>query len=53
MLPSSEEVDKLFDQWKSVADINIIQKPYTDVFGRTFLIGDPDGHIIRVCPLDK
>ena len=52
MLPSGEDVDNLFEEWKKNPDINIIQEPCTEVFGRTFLVKDPDGHIIRVCPLD-
>ncbi|PHM73452.1 VOC family protein [Xenorhabdus kozodoii] len=52
MLPSCEEVDQLFEQWQQNANIEIQQEPYTDVFGRTFLVKDPDGHMIRVCPLD-
>jgi predicted enzyme related to lactoylglutathione lyase len=52
MLPSSEDVDNLFILWKENADINIIREPYNEVFGRTFLAADPDGHVIRVCPLD-
>ncbi|MDC9593262.1 VOC family protein [Xenorhabdus sp. IM139775] len=52
MLPSGEEVDQLFEQWQQEPNIKIQQEPYTDVFGRTFLVKDPDGHMIRVCPLD-
>ncbi|WP_375657062.1 hypothetical protein [Bartonella sp. CM120XJJH] len=54
MLPKGEDVDKLYAEWKeqTTVEINVLKKPYTDVFGRTFLIKDPDGHIIRVCPLD-
>ncbi len=52
MLPSSEEVDRLFEEWKKNSDIKIIREPYDEVFGRTFLVADPDGHIIRVCPAD-
>lgn len=52
MLASNEEVDLLFEEWQKNPKIKIVQKPYTEVFGRTFLAKDPDGHIIRVCPLD-
>lgn len=52
MLPSSDDVDNLFEDWKKNPDIKIVQEPSTEVFGRTFLVQDPDGHIIRVCPLD-
>ena len=52
MLPSNKDVDNLFEQWRKNPDIKITQDPCTEVFGRTFLAEDPDGHIIRVCPLD-
>lgn len=52
MLPSNEDVDQLFQEWQKNPDIKVLQKPSTEVFGRTFLVRDPDGHIIRVCPLD-
>lgn len=52
MLSSNQEVEALFEEWQKNPDIKIIKKPYTEVFGRTFLVEDPDGHIIRVCPID-
>ena len=52
MLPSNEDVDRLYEKWQKNPDIKIVQGPVTEVFGRTFLVKDPDGHIIRVCPLD-
>ena len=52
MLPSSEDVDRLFEEWQKNHNIKIVKKPYNEVFGRTFLVSDPDGHIIRVSPLD-
>ncbi|WP_235428283.1 MULTISPECIES: VOC family protein [Xenorhabdus] len=52
MLPTCEEVDQLFEKWQRNPNIDIQQEPYTDVFGRTFLAKDPDGHMIRVCLLD-
>lgn len=52
MLPSNEDVDGLFEVWRKNPNIQIVQEPTTEVFGRTFLVADPDGHIIRVCPLD-
>ncbi|AWK15075.1 VOC family protein [Candidatus Fukatsuia symbiotica] len=52
MLPSNEEVDHLFEEWQKNPHIKIVKKPYIEVFGRTFLVEDPDGHIIRVSPLD-
>lgn len=52
MVSSNEEVDGLFDRWRNNVDITIVRAPYDEVFGRTFLVKDPDGHIIRVCPRD-
>lgn len=52
MLPSNDDVDRLYEKWKKNPNIKIVQEPQTEVFGRTFLVKDPDGHIIRVCPLD-
>ncbi len=52
LLPSNEEVDQLFETWKKNPDITVVKEPYTEVFGRTFMIQDPDGHLIRVSPLD-
>ncbi len=47
MLPSNQ-VDPLFEEWKKNPKIKILQEPRTEVFGRTFLVKDPDGHIVRV-----
>jgi len=52
MLQSNDAVDRLFAEWQGNPAIHILQPPRTEVFGRTFLIKDPDGHIIRVCPRD-
>jgi predicted enzyme related to lactoylglutathione lyase len=52
MLPSNQDVDNLFIQWKQNPSIHIVQEPQTEIFGRTFLVKDPDGHMIRVCPSD-
>ncbi len=52
MLSSNDEVDSLYEKWQQIPDINIVQEPTTEIFGRFFLVQDPDGHIIRVCPLD-
>ncbi len=52
MVPSNVDIDQLFEEWQKRPDIKVVQKPYNDVFGRTFIVADPDGHIIRVSPLD-
>jgi hypothetical protein len=30
-----------------------VEEPHDDVFGRTFVIADPDGNLIRVCMFDQ
>ena len=52
MLDSDHEVDESFDAYKDLPGISVLKKPYTDVFGRTYLLRDPDGHLIRVCSRD-
>lgn len=52
MLSSNEAVDALFETWKKIPEIDFFKKPYDEVFGRTFVVKDPDGHLIRVSPLD-
>ena len=52
MLPKNEDVDHLYEEWKKNPEIKIAQEPRDEVFGRTFIVHDPDGHIIRVSPLD-
>ncbi|TXG76916.1 glyoxalase [Candidatus Dojkabacteria bacterium] len=52
MLSSNAEVDRLFDEWRDREEITVVREPYDEVFGRTFLVKDPDGHIIRICPRD-
>lgn len=52
MLPSSDDVQRRYDEWCNDETLNFIQAPVKEVFGLTFLLKDPDGHVIRVCPLD-
>ena len=52
MLPSDAEVDVLYQEWKNNPAIEFFKELHADVFGRTFLVKDPDGHIIRVCSVD-
>lgn len=52
MLPTDEDVDRLFELWIRKPQVKILQEPQTEVFGRTFLVSDPDGHVIRVCSMD-
>lgn len=52
LLPSNDDVDKLYIKWQGDENIKILKPPATEVFGRTFLVQDPDGHVIRVAPVD-
>lgn len=52
MVPGSEAaVDQVFEEWKAKG-VTIVEEPHDDVFGRTFVIADPDGNLIRVSPVD-
>lgn len=52
MVPgSAAAVDQFFEEWKAKA-VTIVEEPHDDVFGRTFVIADPDGNLIRVSPFD-
>jgi catechol 2,3-dioxygenase-like lactoylglutathione lyase family enzyme len=44
-------VDTLFEQWFPKG-VTVVEEPHDDVFGRTFVIADPDGNLIRVSPTD-
>lgn len=52
MVPrSSAAVDDMYTQWKAKG-VTVVEEPHDDVFGRTFMITDPDGNLIRVSPVD-
>jgi predicted enzyme related to lactoylglutathione lyase len=36
----------------SAKGVTVVEEPHDDVFGRTFVITDPDGNLIRVSPID-
>jgi catechol 2,3-dioxygenase-like lactoylglutathione lyase family enzyme len=48
---SKAAVDDCFIKW-TAKDVTVIEEPHDDVFGRTFVIADPDGNLIRVSPVD-
>ena len=53
MVPGGgDQVDALYESWTS-RGVTVYQEPYDDVFGRTFMITDPDGNLIRVSPTDQ
>ena len=52
MVPgSAEAVDEVFAAW-SAKGVTVVEKPEDAVFGRTFVVADPDGNLIRVSPVD-
>ncbi|WP_285041287.1 VOC family protein [Plantibacter sp. LMC-P-059a] len=52
MVPGSQSaVDRLFAEW-TAKGVTVVEPPYDDVFGRTFVVADPDGNLIRVSPVD-
>lgn len=52
MVPGpASAVDETFKSWVSKG-VHVVEEPHDDVFGRTFVVTDPDGNIIRVSPVD-
>ena len=52
MIPASKEsVDAVYKEWVAKG-VTVVEEPHNDVFGRTFMISDPDGNLIRVSPVD-
>lgn len=45
------EIDARFEQWRAKG-LQVVSEPHDAVFGRTFVVADPDGHLIRVSPVD-
>lgn len=52
MVPgSSVAVDDVYAEWVAKG-ATVVEEPHDDVFGRTFVIADPDGNLVRVSPVD-
>ncbi|MCZ4327309.1 VOC family protein [Brachybacterium paraconglomeratum] len=52
MVPGpASAVDEVFANWLA-KDVQVVEEPHDDVFGRTFVAADPDGNLIRVSPVD-
>lgn len=47
----ADEIDTRFEQWRAKG-LPVVSEPHDAVFGRTFVVADPDGHLIRVSPVD-
>lgn len=52
MLKTNDDVNLKFETLKDHPSLTIVKEPYDEVFGRTFVVKDPDGHLIRISPLD-
>ncbi|MGE9809592.1 VOC family protein [Janibacter sp. G1551] len=48
---SQSSVDDLYAAW-TAKGVTVVEEPHDEVFGRTFVITDPDGNLIRVSPVD-
>lgn len=46
-----EAIEAHFRKWVEKG-VEVIAEPHDEVFGRTFLVADPDGNLIRVAPVD-
>lgn len=46
-----EQIDQRFKDW-TAKGVTTVQEPHDEVFGRTFVVADPDGNLIRVAPVD-
>jgi len=44
-------VDDLFEVWDAKG-VTVVEEPHDEVFGRTFVVADPDGNLVRVSPAD-
>ncbi|GGP64858.1 VOC family protein [Saccharothrix coeruleofusca] len=44
-------VDEVHANW-AAKGVTVVEEPHDEVFGRTFVIADPDGNLIRVSPVD-
>ena len=51
MVKNDKAVEAMYADWKALG-LTFEQEPTTMTFGRTFVALDPDGHRLRVCPVD-
>ncbi len=52
MVPGPPEaIDEVHRCWAEKG-VRVVEEPHDDVFGRTFVVADPDGNLIRVSPVD-
>lgn len=52
MIPGpASAVDETITRWVAKG-VHVVEEPHDDAFGRTFVVADPDGNLIRVSPVD-
>ncbi|MEU9762351.1 VOC family protein [Streptomyces sp. NPDC047987] len=52
MVPgAAAAVDEVHERWLAKG-VTVVEEPHDEVFGRTFVVTDPDGNLIRVSPVD-
>lgn len=52
MVPGgAEAIDEVYATWKA-KDVAVVEDIHDEVFGRTFVVADPDGNLVRVSPVD-
>lgn len=45
------DVDAVFERW-TAKGVTVVAPPHDAPFGRTFVVADPDGNLVRVAPVD-
>lgn len=46
-----EEIERQYRSWVAKG-VRVVTEPHDEVFGRTFVVADPDRNLIRVAPED-
>lgn len=52
MLPNGSAVAALYTRWQQDRSLTIISPLREEPYSQTFVLADPDGHLIRVCQRD-
>lgn len=47
----ADAIEARYAEWVTKG-VTVVAEPYDDVYGRTFVVADPDGNLIRVAPFD-
>lgn len=47
----ADRIDRCHREWTRKG-VETVRAPHDEVFGRTFVVADPDGNLIRVAPVD-